>query len=152
MKLIIYVVLFFQVSAASSADAELDYDKFAKEYFAVWTATQSPNATQADIEKYLAMLTDDVGHQHFPNDPEDTRHPDGKAMMREGMMHYLGGHDSYQAKLLEVIHGAQAVVIKYAAQATYTNGNAEPVSWQHTMLEVLELEGGKVAVIRKYSK
>ena len=149
--ILVLVLLMSQIPAASAEEVAFDYAGFAQKYFNVWTDTQRPEATKEDLEAYLALLVEDVGHQHFPNDPDDTRYPDGKALMREGMTHYLGGHKTYQAKLLDVVFGEQAVAIKYHAKATYTNQNGETKSWEHTMLEVLELEGGKVSVIRKYS-
>lgn len=153
MKTITLLLVFLssQIAVASTEEVGIDYQSFAQQYFDVWTTTQRPNATKEDLEAYLALLVENVGHQHFPNDPDDKRYPDGKTLIREGMTHYLGGHKTYQAKLLGVVFGEQAVAIKYHAKATYLNQNGETKSWEHTMLEVLELEGGKVSVIRKYS-
>ncbi|WP_226669229.1 hypothetical protein [Microbulbifer aggregans] len=78
MKILISALLLLalQVSFSSSNDAKFDCEEFANEYFEVWTSTQSPNATKEDIENYLSLLADNVGHQHFPYDPEDDRDPE----------------------------------------------------------------------------
>jgi hypothetical protein len=65
------------------------------------------------------------GHQHLPYDSDDTRSPEGKNNMREGMSHYLGAHTEYTGEL---------------------------ISDSYRTLEVLEIENGKVSVIRKYSE
>ncbi len=146
------LIMITQVTSASPNSAQFNYTKFANNYFKIWTATQSPNATESDLENYLALLTEDVGHQHFPHDMEDHRNPSGKSNIREGMMHYLAAHKTYSAKLLSITYGASVIAIKYEAKATYMNQKDELAAWQHTMLEILELENGKVAVIRKYSE
>ncbi|WP_299948273.1 nuclear transport factor 2 family protein [uncultured Microbulbifer sp.] len=130
MRILISALLLLasQISFASSNDAKFDYEEFANEYFEVWTTTQSPDATNEDIENYLSLLADNVGHQHFPYDPEDYRDPEGKAKMRKGMLHYLGGHKTYKAKLLDITYGVNAIVIKYGAEATYVNPQGEPAS------------------------
>ncbi len=47
--------------------------------------------------------------------------------MRKGMFHYLGGHKTYNAKLLDITYGVNAVVIKYGEAATYVNPQGETV-------------------------
>ncbi len=81
---------------------DFDPRAFARTYFELWTATQAPTATAADLERYLALLTDDVGHQHLPYAPDDSRSPEGKQSIREGMTHYLGKHIEYEARLISV--------------------------------------------------
>lgn len=49
-------------------------------------ATQAPEATTQDLENYLALLTDDVGHSHLPYVTDDSREPDGKQAMRKGII------------------------------------------------------------------
>ena len=93
MKLFISIWLVLISAAINAANAEeFNPEKFAKEYFNAWAATQSPTATKENMEIYLSLLTEDVGHQHLPYDPDDTRSSDGKKNMRQGMVYYLGGH------------------------------------------------------------
>ena len=154
MKLNISIWLIMILSTINVAIAEaFDSDKFANDYFAAWTATQSPTATKEDIEHYLSLLTDDVGHQHLPYDPDGTRNPDGKQSMREGMTYYLGGHTEYSAELTAQVNGYDVVIIKYATASKGIHPQTEQVIEQnHVTVEVLELEDGKVSVIRKYSE
>ena len=85
MKIIISIWLVLIIGLINVANAEqFNSEKFAKDYFDAWVATQSPTATNKDIEHYLSFLTDDIGHQHLPYDPDDTRSSEGKKNMREG--------------------------------------------------------------------
>ena len=144
----------FLVTTPGSVSAdEVDLEKFTAEYFAAWVATQSPDATSDDIEHYLSFLSDDVGHQHLPYDPDDARHPDGKKNMRQGMTHYLGGHTKYQGNLIGHTTGYNVVIIEYdtASEGVHPQ-TKELISQNYRTLEVLEIENGKVSVIRKYSE
>ena len=145
-------VLFLSTSADASND-EFDANQFAKHYFNAWIATQSPQAKKSDIQNYLNLLKGDVGHQHLPYDPEDNREPNGKEKMLEGMLYYLGAHTEYAAKLKSVVAGYNVMVIKYSTQLTAKHPQTkELIELSYDTIEVLELEGGKVAVIRKYSE
>ncbi len=125
---------------------------FAHRYFNAMVKTQQPSAKPTDLEAYLALLTDDVGHSHLPWQTDDTRAKDGKAQMRKGMTFYLGSHTQYEAKLLNVFaFNDSAVAIRYRHHAKGIHPqNQQTVEYTKTMMEVLELENGKVAVIRKY--
>lgn len=139
------------LSVCVQAD-EYDPEQFAKEYFLAWTATQKPTATKEDLEKYLSLLTDDVGHQHLPYDTDDARHPDGKESMREGMTYYLGKHIEYSAELTNIVYGLNVVAIQFQVSIKAKRGPEEPVtSMEFSTLEVLEIENGKVSMIRKYN-
>lgn len=41
-----------------------NFNNFATQYFEKVVATQMPNATEQDLDDYLALLKDDVGHSH----------------------------------------------------------------------------------------
>jgi len=145
-------VLFLSTSAKASND-EFDAKQFAKHYFNAWIATQSPHAKKSDIQHYLNFLKSNVGHQHLPYDPEDNRELNGKEKMLEGMLYYLGAHTKYAAKLKSVVAGYNVVVIKYSTQLTAKHPQtAELIELSYDSIEVLELEDGKVAIIRKYSE
>jgi ketosteroid isomerase-like protein len=143
--------LFFGSSAAIAT--ELDKAAFAQTYFDAWASTQKPDASKQDLAGYLELLTDDVGHQHLPYDPDATRDADGKQSMRAGMLYYLGGHDEYSATLQSVTVGHDVVIIKYHSKAKGLHPQTKQVFVQDdSTVEVLEIENGKVAVVRKYSE
>lgn len=133
-------------------ESKTDLHAFANLYFEKMVATQSPQATEKELEEYLALLTDDVGHSHLPWVTDDSRLPSGKADMRKGMTFYLGAHTEYKAELLDVFTFNQsAIAIRYHNYAKGVHPeNKQPVEYAQTMMEVLEIEDGKVAVIRKY--
>ncbi|WP_339720664.1 nuclear transport factor 2 family protein [uncultured Paraglaciecola sp.] len=154
MKKIVLLLglLFLSVNAAAIAGT-IDTEQFGHHYFNVWKATQSPQATKSDIQRYLSLLKDDVGHQHLPYDPDATREADGKQRMLEGMLYYLGTHTEYTATLATVVVGYQVVVIKYNTQLAGKHPQTgELMRLSYDTVEVLEIEDGKVAVIRKYSE
>jgi hypothetical protein len=153
MKKYFLIIFFYVVSASTLAnDQQLDLKAFAHKYFDIMIATQAPNATEKDLENYLALLADDVGHSHLPYVTDDSRLPDGKQAMREGMTFYLGAHTEYKAELLNVfVFNNSAIAIRYknSAKGIHPQNN-KMMSYNQTMMEVLEIENGKVAVIRKY--
>lgn len=135
------------------ASAESDLSEFGKQYFSAWVATQSTNATKNDIEHYLSFLKSDVAHQHLPYDSDDSRLPDGKKRIREGMLFYLGAHSAHEATLEHVIPAHNAVVITYTTSSQGIHPQTkELVELHYSTMEVLEIEDGKVAVIRKYEE
>ncbi len=72
--------------------------------------------------------------------------------MRKGMTFYLGAHTEYNAELIDVfVFNNSAVAIRYKnhAKGIHPENNQE-IEYSQTMMEVLEIEHGKVAVIRKY--
>jgi len=149
---LIWLVFAFGALGVANAD-EFNPDKFANDYFNAWVATQSPTATNQDLEHYLSFLAEDVGHQHLPYDPDDTRSPTGKENMREGMSYYLGAHSEYAGKLISFTYGHNVVVIKYESSSKGIHPQTkQEISQNNLVLEVLEIEDGQVAIIRKYSK
>lgn len=124
----------------------------AQQYFSAMVASQDPNATTKDLENYLSLLTEDVAHQHLPYQTDGAREVDGKANMRKGMTFYLGVHTEYQARLHNTfIFNDSAIAIRYTHSAKGIHPqNNQPVAYTITMMEVLEIENGKVAFIRKY--
>ncbi len=150
-KLLICLATVALFSASTLAD-DFDYDAFVKAYYHAQVMTQQPNATQEDLEHYLSFLTDDIGNQHFPNAPDDSREPDGKAMMRKGMSRYLGVHTEYKAEIIDYQYGYNAVSIKHKFSAKGKRSDGSDFSYSKVALGVLDLEDGKVAVMRRYSK
>ncbi|QBL08204.1 nuclear transport factor 2 family protein [Rheinheimera sp. D18] len=150
-KLFICLAGFTFFSASTLAD-DFDYDAFVKAYYHAEVMTQQPSATKEDLEHYLSFLTEDIGYQHFPNAPDDSREPDGKAMMRKGMSYYLGVHTEYKSELIDYQYGYNAVSIKHKFSAKGKRSDGSDFSYSKVALDVLELENGKVSVIRRYSE
>jgi hypothetical protein len=145
------LILSFTFALSTSA-SEIDLEKFAQTYFKTMVATQAPNATKIDLENYFSLLTDDVGHSHLPWVTDDSRLPDGKEAMRKGMLFYLGSHTEYNAELFDVFtFNNSAVAIRYKNSVKGIHPQSkQPIAYTQIMMEVLEIENGKVAVIRKY--
>ena len=150
-KLLIALLGLTFFSCSALAD-DFDYPAFVKEYYQAQVKTQQPGATKEDLEHYLSFLTDDIGNQHFPNAPDDSREPDGKAMMRKGMSRYLGVHTEYKAEIIDYQYGYNAVSIKHKFSAKGKRADGSEFSYSKVALDVLELENGKVSVIRRYSE
>jgi hypothetical protein len=146
--ILIFAILF----ASTSTAGEFDLKKFAHTYFDTWVLTQAANATTKDMENYLALLADDVGHSHLPWYSDDSRLADGKESFRKGMTFYLAAHTEYKAELLDVFtFNSSAVAIRYRSSSKGIHPQTkEYFSDTEVMMEVLEIENGKVAVIRKY--
>ena len=147
--------IFFILASMQNALAEtkqMDLKEFAHNYYKTMMATQSPAATNKELEEYLALLADDVGYSHLPHVTDDSRLPDGKQSMRKGMTFYLGTHTEFNAELLDVFtFNRSAVAIRYTKQAKGIHPQSkQPHEYTSTMMEILEIEDGKVAVIRKY--
>ncbi len=146
-KVVIFTLLTFPVYAK-----DFNPKQFAVEYFEAWKASQQPDATKKDLEHYLSFFKVDLGHQHLPYDPDDKRYPDGKERMREGMTHYLGAHTEYKVKLLDSYSSPNVITLNYKTLSKAKRPNGELVELNYTRLEVLEIEDGKVSVIRIYSE
>ncbi|WP_440875273.1 nuclear transport factor 2 family protein [Thalassotalea sp. PLHSN55] len=148
--ILLFTILFSHSILAN--DSKIDLNAFASLYFDKMVSTQRPHATSKELEAYLALLTDDVGHSHLPWVTDDSRLPSGKQDMRKGMTFYLGAHTKYQAELLDVFtFNNSAIAIRYKKYAKGIHPqNNQPIEYSQTIMEVLEIENGKVAVIRKY--
>ncbi len=140
------------IVSVSAVNAQTDLEKLAQDYYHKMVATQDPTAKEEDIDNYLALLTDDVGHAHLPWVVDDTRYPDGKEKMKEGMMFYLGAHTEFKAELLNsFVFNTSAIAIRYKKWVKGIHPQSkEPIEYTSTIMEVLELEEDKIAVIRKY--
>lgn len=153
MKTLISIISLTIAIGISAFASESDNEAFAQEYFHAWAASQNPDAEMSDIETYLIFLTDDIGHQHLPYDPDDSRAAKNKESMREGMKFYLGAHTKFKADLIKVSVGHNVVVLKYSTESEGVHPQTgELITQKYDTVEVLELEGSKVSVIRKYSE
>lgn len=153
MRTFLKAILLILVSTSLSAtEAQVDLKAFAQTYFDRMNATQAPNATEKDLEDFLALMTDDIGSTHLPYVTDDSRTPTGKADMRKGMRFYLGSHTQYSAELLNVFtFNNTAIAIRYRNSAKGIHPQTkQPNEYTQILMDVLEIENGKIAVIRKY--
>ena len=151
----LFMFIFSASVAANTKDvnSQFDYEGFTRDYFSAWKATQAPNATKANLEHYLSFLTDDIGYQHLPYSVNDARAADGKNHMRKGMSFYLGSHTEYEATLTKSSYGHNVITLEYNTQTKGVHpDNGQIISNSYTSLEVLEIDNGKVSVIRHYSE
>mgnify|MGYP005989705529 CR=1 FL=1 len=132
-------------------EKEIKLKELGLRYFKIWTATQAVNAAKNDIENYLNLLMDDVGHQHYPYDKDDSRAIGNKESMRKGMLYYLGVHTEYNASLKSLVVGDNVIIIKFrsSSKGIHPQTKKEISSTKNTV-EVLEVENGKISMIRKY--
>ena len=148
-----WMLTFITLVSSFNAIADTDLSELGKEYFLAWAATQAPDATEKDLEHYLSFLKADVAHQHLPYDSDDSRLPDGKESIREGMRFYLGSHSEHEATLNQVIPAHNAITITYTTSSKGIHPQTnELIELHYSTMEVLEIEDGKVAVIRKYEE
>jgi len=152
MRLLLTLGLVLVASFSALAEERFDLKAFALHYYTTMTATQVPNAGAKELETYLALLTDDVGSQHIPYQIDDSRTANGKELMREGMSFYLGAHTHYESELLNTfIFNDSGFAIRYKNHAKGIHPQSkQPIEFSSVMMEVIEVENGKVAMIRKY--
>lgn len=152
MRLLLTLGLALVTAFSAYAEKPLDLNAFAQQYYKTMTATQAPNAGAKELEAYLALLTDDIGNQHIPYQPDDSRIPDGKKQMRKGMSFYLGAHTLFESTLLNTfVFNNTGFAIRYKSHAKGIHPQSkQPIEYTSTMMEVIEVENGKVAMIRKY--
>ncbi|MFT5450919.1 MAG: ketosteroid isomerase-like protein [Enterobacterales bacterium] len=152
MKIILLSCLLLCSVSVFAKELKFNYEGFIKDYFSAWKNSQKPKAEKKDLEQYLAFLTDDIGYQHLPYSNDDSRNADGKKDMRKGMSYYLGIHTKYSAKLIKYSYGHNVIVLEFetAFEGIHPD-NDQPISNTSKVIEVLEIEKGKVSVIRHYS-
>jgi len=152
MRLLLTLGLVLVATFSARAEEPFDLKAFAQHYYKTMAATQAPNAGAKQLETYLNLLTDDVGSQHIPYQPDDSRTADGKELMRKGMSFYLGAHTLYESELLNTfIFNDSGFAIRYKNHAKGIHPQSkQPIEYTSVMMEVIEVENGKVAMIRKY--
>ena len=150
-----FLILFVFSSSAFASDID-DLNELALQYFDAKVATQQPDANAEDLERYLALLTDDIGYEHKPYRLLEEGHKateDGKQRMREGMTYYLGGNENFTAELISVALGHNAIAIQYAGTHEFRRGGEGPIiKERYNLMEVLEVIDGKVSIIREYNE
>ena len=73
-------------------------------------------------------------------------------MMRKGMTYYLGSHTEYEATLLNTfIFNNTAIAVRYRHHAKGIHPqNQQQIEYTSTIMDLLEIEKGKIVMIRKY--
>ena len=131
---------------------ESNLELLAQKYFQARLATQQPGASEVDLEAYLALLSEDVGYEHKPHRLLGEV-AGGKQRMREGMTYYLGKNEGYDAELVSVAIGHNAFAIQYKGTHAFRRGGEGPILTEHfNAMDVLEVEDGKISIIREYRK
>jgi len=144
------IFICFTVKATEN---KFDYMSFAKDYFAAFNATQMPNATKKDLEHYLSFMTNDVAHQHLPYDKTDTRKSGGKEEIRKGMTYWLATSKEYIPELISINVEHNVIVIQYKSTLkVFDKDSGKDRIINRKRIEVLELDNGKISIIRKYGK
>lgn len=153
MKLTLLVTLcFLSLTCAShAANTNINELELANRYAKAWFKTQMPEATKADLEHYLSFLTDDVAYQHLPYDKTDEREGGGKEILRQGMGRWLASSTHYEANVNSINFSNNIITINYDSLTKITDAKtgAEREIKRH-IIDTLEIENGKVSVIRKY--
>ena len=126
---------------AQSPDAAAIVDR----YLTLERARQAPGATTADIDRLLALMTDSVVYEH----PRAAARRQGKAVMREGMSHYLGtvrnGRDSVEQRT--VAPGVVVLVTRSISEMLIDD------KWQtvnRRAIRVFEFDGALICRIIEY--
>ena len=151
-KLLVIAFVLTAIPSANGDDSNFDSQEFVGQYLAARTATQQPDATREDVEHYLSFLVEDVGYQHLPYNDDDSRYSEGKSDMREGMTFYLGKNKKFTAELVNFTYGFNVVAIQYEGVHEYQPEGGPLTVENYSAMDVLELEDGKVTVIREYLK
>jgi hypothetical protein len=127
--------------SAQSSDASATVDR----YLTLDHARQAPGATSADIERVLALMTDSVVYEH----PRAGARRQGKAVMRDGMSHYLGtvrnARDSVEQRT--VAPGVVVLVTRSISEMLIDN------KWQtvnRRAIRVFEFDGALIRRIIEY--
>ena len=150
-KTVTVLLVFFWFSANIHAE-EPNLEQLAQTYFQARLATQQPGASETDLEAYLALLSENVGYEHKPYSLLGETNG-GKQRMREGMTRYLGKNEAYDAELVSIATGHNAFSIQYKGTHVYRRGGEGPILTKHfNAMDVLEVEGGKISIIREYRK
>ena len=142
---------FLLTCSVHAANTNIDQLELANQYAKAWFKTQMPDATKADLEHYLSFLTDDVAYQHLPYDKTDDREEGGKEILRQGMGQWLASSTHYEANVNSINFSNNIITINYDSLTKISDAktNTERVIRRH-IIDTLELENGKVSVIRKY--
>lgn len=151
MKKMIAFVLLVLASTGVYGE-EVDLDNFARQYFSAFVDFQLPEANSDVLDKYLDYLAVDVGHTHMPFRKDDTKYADGRDRYRKDLLSMMGKNKKLKAKLLEVrVFNTTAVALRFELSATYVDTDKDIVSpWSFVLTDILEIEDGKVSMIRRY--
>lgn len=151
LKLLVISFLLLNSAVASAGSTNVDYLDLANSYADAWFKTQMPNATDKDLQHFLSFLTDDVAYQHLPYDKTDEREEGGKEALQKGMTQWLASNVDYQATINSVNFSHNLITINYDSTTTIIDPKTkQSKTIRRHVIDSLELDNGKVSVIRKY--
>lgn len=108
-------------------------------------ARQAPGATAADVDRLLALMTDSITYEH----PRAGARLHGKAVLRQGMLGYLGTVRNARDSVVQRTTAPGVVVVVTESRGEMArDGNWVPIS--RRALRVFEFEGDRVRRIIEY--
>jgi hypothetical protein len=148
---IIFSFLIICASVVKADTTNLENINLANNYANAWFKTQMSTSTKADLEHYLSFLTDDIAYQHLPYDKTDERESGGKEILRKGMAQWLASNIEYKANINSINFSNNLIIINYDSATTIIDSKTkEQKVMRRHVIDTLEIENGKVSVIRKY--
>ena len=129
------------VAQAATPDLAAIVDRF----MALERARQAPGATDADVDRLLALMADSVVYEH----PRARVRLQGKAVLRQGMLSYLGSVRNARDSVFERTMAPGVVVIVSETQGEMMRDGAW-VPLRRRGLRVFEFEGDRVQRVIEY--
>jgi hypothetical protein len=108
-------------------------------------ARQAPGATAADVDRLLELMTDSVVYEH----PRANARLHGKAVLRQGMLSFLGSMRNARDSVVERTTAPGVVVIVSETHAEMLRDGAW-VSLRRRGLRLFEFDGDRVRRIIEY--
>jgi hypothetical protein len=126
---------------SASPDLAAVVDRF----MALERARQAPGATAADVDRVLALMTDSVVYEH----PRAGARLQGKAVLRQGMLSFVGSVRNARDSVIERTTAPGVVVIVSETQAEMLrDGTWVPL--RRRGLRLFEFDGERVRRIIEY--
>lgn len=133
--------------AVQASPGELE--KKVRIYLQAKEAAQQADSTEADVERLLALVTDDFKGQHLRFDVSACDSHGGKERFRAGLLHHLDSYERTDIEILEMMEGLDAVAAKFDETVLYERDGAMIEETDRKMF-VFEFEDGLISVERRY--
>ena len=146
MKITIAAALLAAIALAQPCSAQLaDGATVVNRFLTLDRARQAPGASTADVDHLLALLSDSVVYEH----PRARARLQGKAILRDGMLRFIGSVRSVRDSIIERTSapGVEVIVTETHAEAL-RDGKCTPFS--RRALRVFELDGQLIRRIIEY--
>jgi ketosteroid isomerase-like protein len=131
--------------ASLRGQPEPDLEQLALQYLALDSARQSEAATETDVDRVLARLTDDVVYEH----PRAGARIQGKEALREGMLSFLGATRAARDSVINVVVGP-GVAILTVLQSFEMRQDGHWEARQRRAVKVFEFQGELVRRVIDY--